>query len=757
MNKGIFYTLKGYKKENLGPDIFSGFLVALVCIPISMGYAEVAGLPAVYGLYGSILPLVIFALLSTSRQFIFSVDAAPAAITGAAVLAAGYTAGSADAMAFVPVVTLFCGLWLLLFYFIKAGRIVDYISTPVMGGFITGISTEIILMQIPKLFGSGSGSGELIELVRCICEAVVKISWPSLILGAASLAAILIIKKIAPKFPGTVAVMIAGVILTYFLGLGDYGVRTLSPVEPGLGPLLIPDLRGVDLVSTAGRALPASIVIIAETLLSENQFAFKNGYKLDDNREILAFSIANIVSAFTGCCPVNGSISRTSMNEQYGGKTQVVSLTAAGVLLVIVLFFTGFIGYLPVPVLAAIVISALMNVVEFDLAAKLYKVSRPDFRIFAGAFLGVLLLGSIYGVVIGIALSFAAVIIKGSNPQRGLEGVLPEKEGFFLLSQNLLARPIEHVVIYKFSENLFFANIKVFQNDVEEAVKEDTEVVIIDASAVNSIDVTAAERLEALAESMEKRGIKFYIAGHSAEVNTQLRSLGMIWMLEKGMARRQVKTALEDAGITPPYKVANPDKTAAVLMKSLPDQFEESVSEFLWAFGDSSAEEFQKRVAEIITDIHNSDDLENVINGHGEKFRKAFRSLSKSGEDQMLRELEKRTEEISRHIGEEDRRKVALLIGERRKMLEHKLEEGDPERYRQFVENRERFEKMLHEKTEHGTLHMTLMTEGMRHLAEKLRAAQDHTGEDPEKEPLEGNAEGSGADDGSADGDGTRQ
>ena len=180
----LFSTLKDYKKEYLPKDIFSGIIMAAVSIPISMGYAQIAGLPAVYGLYGSVFPILFFALFSTSRQFIFGVDAAPAAIVGAALVSLGIENGSKEAIQYVPVIALLTGIWLLLFYFLKAGRIVDFISTPVMGGFISGIALTIILMQIPKIMGGKSGSGELPELLKHLYETAQHINWVSVALSA---------------------------------------------------------------------------------------------------------------------------------------------------------------------------------------------------------------------------------------------------------------------------------------------------------------------------------------------------------------------------------------------------------------------------------------------------------------------------------------------------------------------------------------------------------------------------------------------
>ena len=185
-----------------------------------------------------------------------------------------------------------------------------------------------------------------------------------------------------------------------------------------------------------------SLVVMAELCL-QKQFAFRNGYNLNDRQEILACASGNVASAFVGSCPVNGSISRTSMNEQYDGHSQVVSITAGITMAILLLFFTGFIGYLPIPVLTAIVISALMDVVEVHLCIRLFRLSKQDFYIFMAACISVLFLGTIYGVLIGVLLSFFAVITKSANPTRSFLGVIPGKDGYYDLIRNVHAYPIK--------------------------------------------------------------------------------------------------------------------------------------------------------------------------------------------------------------------------------------------------------------------------------------------------------------------------
>lgn len=698
MNLSLFPTLKGYRPSWLVKDIQAGLIIAAVSIPISMGYAEVAGLPAVYGLYGSLLPILCFALFSTSPQFILGVDAAPAAIVCAALSSAGIEAGSPEAMAFVPFTALLAGLWLLLFYFLKAGKIVNYISTPVMGGFITGISFTIILMQIPKILGSGSGSGELLELLLHIWEAFEHVSILSVMLGAGALVILRLSQRLVPKFPMAVAIMAAGVGMELAFGLHGMGVRMLAAVEPGFPALSLPSVSGLDIGRAAGTSLTVAVVVMSETLLSENNFAFKNGYQIKDNREILACAAGNLAAALVGCCPVNGSISRTSMNEQYGGTSQAVSLTAGLVMAVLLAGFTGFIGYLPVPVLTAIVISALMDVVETHLAVRLFKVSRNEFYIFMAACLGVLFLGTIYGVIIGILLSFVSVILKATNPPRSFRGMIPGKEAYYDLQRNRHAYPIRHVVIYRFSENLFFANVKIFQEDLENSIKEDTKVMIVDASSINSIDITAADRLEAIASSMKKKGIQFYITEHSSNLNEQMRSLGIGHLIKEGCVRRTILAALNDADVQKPYDLEIPEaekKLAQIRSQShLPAEEENTLEEFAWAFGSNTVRELEEATHQIIQHLHQMPDVEKLsdegLREHFENWH-AFGALD---EDEILHRIELHIDELPEELHKEHGH-ILELIEKRRSRIREKILEEHPELASKLEQNRKRLEERL--------------------------------------------------------------
>lgn len=694
MNGLLFPTLKNYKKEYLKKDIFSGIIMAAVSIPISMGYAQIAGLPAVYGLYGSVFPILFFALFSTSKQFIFGVDAAPAAIVGAALVSLGIESGSKEAMQYVPVIALLTGLWLLLFYFLKAGRIVDFISTPVMGGFISGIALTIILMQIPKILGGKAGSGELPELAHHIFETCKEINWLSVVLGVGALVILRLAGKLIPKFPMAIVIMAVGVVATLLFRVDEQGVVLLDAVESGLPKIHMFQFAGIDWTQAAGRSLMIAAVIMSETLLSENNFALKNGYKIDENKEILACAAGNLASACVGCCPVNGSISRTSMNEQYEGKTQAVSITAGAVMAVVLVCATGFIGYLPVPVLTAIVISALMNVVELHLAVRLFKVSRNEFYIFVAACVSVLFLGTIYGVIVGLLLSFVAVVLRATNPPRSFLGMIPGKETYYDLKRNRNAYPIQHTIIYRFSENLFFANIKIFQSDIENSIKKDTKVVIVDATAINSIDITAADRLEMMAKNFDKQEIHFYITEHSENVNEQMRSLGIGHLIEEGKVRRTILAALHDAGIPSPCPLEIPEKVHAVHEAMVPAEEENTLEEFAWAFGDDAVEEIEKRVHQVMEQLHKLPDLERLAELGIEEKLKNWHSLGAIDEDEILRRMELHLDELPENL-RGDRKVILQLIEKRRRKIEQQLLVYHPEIVEHLKKSRERLEKRL--------------------------------------------------------------
>lgn len=688
MKLSLAHTLRHYDKKNIGKDILAGLIIMAVSIPISMGYALIAGLPAVYGLYGSVFPILAFALLSTSPQFIFGVDAAPAALIGSALLTLHVEAGSEEAMAIVPVLTFFVSVWLLAFSFMKAGKLVNYISAPVMGGFITGICSTIILMQVPKILGGTAGTGEFFELAKHIGQTAKHVNVPSIFLGVVSLVILLVAKKLVPKFPMAVVLMAAGACYTRFGNVQELGIQTLSKVETGLPKWQIPDFSAVSIREAVTVSLSVAVVIMAETLLAENNFAQKNGYRIDDNQEIFAFSVGNFLAAFTGCCPINGSVSRTAMGEQYQGKTQLTSLVAGLSMIVLLLCGTGFIQYLPVPVLTAIVISALLGATEFDLMARLWKVSRTECMIFAGAFFGVLLLGTINGVLIGILLSFAEVIIRTAKPSTCFLGIQPGHKHFRDLKESSQIHALSGVLVYRFSSNLFFANVQMLKNDIEDHIKPDTKAVILDAGGIGSLDITAADCLKRLHQSLKEKGIRFYMTEHISDVNEQLRKLGLGYLIEEGCVRRTIHIALKDMGINRPYPledgVDNEDRSASR------KRADNRVQEFVWAFGSDAEKQIERQIEKQIAQLKESGDIENLLHGR-------WAHMEELDEDEWLEHLEEHLKEIV-NISGKDEHTLAMQIEEHRKQVHDRIAKNHPELAERFKERRHVLDAHLKER-----------------------------------------------------------
>lgn len=697
-------------------DIIAGIIVALVSIPISMGYAQIAGLPAAYGLYGSLLPVLVYAFTTSSPQFVFGVDATPAVLVGGTLAALGVTTGSDEAMRLVPAITLVVAAWLLVFSLIKAGRIVNYISTPVMGGFISGIGITIILMQVPKLFGGTAGTGELIELILHITDQLKYFNVLSAVLGFGTVVIILVCKKYMPKFPMSVVLMVLGAMATAFLHIDRFGVKLLPHVDAGFPKLSIPNVTLLrdNTSEIVVLGLTCALVIMAQTLLATNNYANRYGYKVDNNREVLAYSLANVASAVSGSCPLNGSVSRTGIADQFGCKTQLMSVTAAVTMLVVVLFATPLLEYLPVPILTGIVVAALIGIVEYKLADKLRKVNRAEFFIFLAAMFGVLLFGTIYGVIIGVILSFIAVIIRAVVPPRSLLGCIPGHEGFYNLNRNRNALEIQHVVMYRFSGNLFFANVSTFLQDIENAIKDDTRVVIVDASGIGSIDITAADRLVSFNKILKDKGLRFYITEHVGNVNDQLRKLGAGCLVEEGVTRRTISLALRDAGVDRPYPLAGTLEQTEVHNDFIEDN--ERLAEIEWAFGEDASEWLDKFAVQMTDDIthmdENNEHIPDNVLAEAES-KNTWGRIGLFDEDELLERVEMHLSELTQNNSNAEA--LEERIEERRLRLEAKIAKLNPDALAHLRQHRR--EVMLHFKENNPEAYKHMMERRMEHIS----------------------------------------
>ena len=663
--------------KNAKNDIFSGIIVALVSIPISMGYAQVAGLPAVYGLYGSIFPVLIYAFFASSPQFVIGVDAMPAVMIGSAIVSYGIQPYSEEALMVIPTVTFLVACWLFFFAIIQAGRVLKYISNPVLGGFISGVGATIILMQLPKLWGGSAGTGQIIDLIPHIISTFQDFNWFSCLLGFGTVAIILVAKHFIPKFPMSVVMLVLGFLIAYFFKIDRFGVKLLSAVDGTMPKLMYPHFSMLSghVMDYVILSLTIALVVMAQTLLSANSYATRYDYKINNTRELAAYGLMNLAGSAVGCLPINGSVSRTGIADQFGCKSQLMNIVAGISMILILLFATKLFVYLPVPVLTGIVLCALIGILDIKQAKRLLKCNKGEFLIFMCAFIGVLFLGTIYGVLIGVLLSFFSVVQKAVVPPRIFLGKLPNSEGFYDLNRFKNAKPIQNTVIYRFGGNLFFANVGTFVNDIEGALKPETKYVIVDGSAIGNIDITASDKLLDLSKKLEKRGIQFYLTEHQGEINDLLREYGSQDIIENGKVRRTIALALKDCGFDSPYPLEGNE----IPQKEMDIQPSDNLAELEWAFGDEAEERMEQMVNQMVHSLGkvvNDSSVEQIGKINLETMEKdiKWKNLGLFDEEELLQKLIAHLEEDKDNpIPKEKLIALERLIEKRKLAIEQKV------------------------------------------------------------------------------------
>ncbi len=529
MMKTGLRAFQRYRLADLKNDALAGLIVAALTIPVAMGYAGVAGLPPIYGLYASILPVLGYALFSSSPQMIFGMDASASAITGSCLAALGIAAGSLDAPGAAAALSFFTALFLLLFAALRMGRFTEYISMPVMSGFMSGTALSILFGQLPKIVGvSAEGSGFLSSLGSLIRQ-LPALNWPSLVIGMVTIALLLIGRQRFPKLPMALIVMAVGTLAAFLFRLDRLGVAIVGEIPLGLPPIRLPNLLHMHSLSTyIGAGFMMAVVIFADSLMSANSFAQRNGYELIGNREIFAFGCANLMASLSGCAPTSASVSRTAASEQFHGKTKLVSLVAVLVIALVVSLLSGTLYYMPQPMLGGIVFTALLSVVDVRVIRSLFHYNRREAAIWIASAAGVLLVGVLFGVLVGVILSFVDVILRMTKPSEAYLGRIPGRDGYFDLATHKSAKPIPDTAIYRFSARLFFANVATFSAGIRKVIEiEHPRLLVIDASGINSVDATAADELSRLFRELDEMGIIWRIAGQIEQVNRQMRSLGL--------------------------------------------------------------------------------------------------------------------------------------------------------------------------------------------------------------------------------------
>ena len=503
-----------YDRSWLLSDMGAGLSVAAIALPVGIAYADLAGVPAVVGMYSAIFPLLAYALFGSSRQLMTGPDAATCIMVAASL---GPLAGGDPEryLALVVLLTLMTGILFVLAGISRLGFIANFLSQPILTGYLNGIALIIIVGQLPKLFGY---SGEVEEFFPKLAEFVDKFSHshlPSLVLGLCLFAALVMLRRFAPKLPAALIVVIAGIVSVVMLGLDQDGVAILGSVPAGLPAFhfaifdlntytaLLDDAAGIALVSfTSG-------------VLTAKSFARRNRYEIDSNQELIAFGSCNIASGLAQGFPVTGADSRTAVNDAMGGKTQLVGIVAAGTMLLILFFLTGPLAYVPNAALAAVIMVAAVGLFDYKELRALYRISHRELLLCVGTTVGVLILGVLPGVLLAVALSLFWLITVTSRPHDAVLGRVKGIKGFHDIADYPEAITIPGLILYRFDANVVFYNIDYFRERVRAAIaaaETPVEWVVIDASSINVVDITAIQKVDELREELAARDIKLVTA-----------------------------------------------------------------------------------------------------------------------------------------------------------------------------------------------------------------------------------------------------
>jgi high affinity sulfate transporter 1 len=521
-------TLRTYHRSWLPRDVVAGIVLTALLVPAGMGYAEASGLPAIYGLYATMVPLVVYALFGPSRILVLGPDSSLAPLIAAAILplAAG---NEAEAVALAGMLALLSGALCMLAGFARFGFIAELLSKPVRYGYMNGIALTVLLSQLPKLFGFSVDAEGAIAEARAFARGVAdgETNTVALLIGVACLLVILGFKRWRPQIPGVLVAVVGATVAVGVFGLAErYDLSVVGPLPKGLPSFEIPSVSFDDLTALVAGALGIALVSFADTSVLSRTFAIRGGYRVDPNQELVALGAANVAAGFFQGFSVSSSSSRTPVAEAAGAKTQATGLVGALAIALLLLLFPNLLRDLPDSALAAVVISAAFGLVEAAGVRKLYRVRRTEFVLSIACFLGVALLGVIEGIFIAVALSLLNFIRRAWRPHHAVLGRADDVKGYHDVTRYPDAKRVPGLVLFRWDAPLFFANAEAFADEVREAIASSpTPVrwVVVAAEPITDLDATAADVLKELDGELAAQGIDLRFAEMKDPVKDRMK------------------------------------------------------------------------------------------------------------------------------------------------------------------------------------------------------------------------------------------
>jgi high affinity sulfate transporter 1 len=521
------HTLSNYQAAWFPRDVMAGLVLATMLVPVGIAYALASGVPGIYGLYATIMPLLAYALFGPSRILVLGPDSSLAPVILAVVLP--LSGGDAmRAVALASMMAVVSGLVCVLIGVLRLGFVTELLSKPIRYGYMNGIALTVLISQLPKLFGfSIDGAGPLRDLVR-ITESILggQANWTSFAVGAGTLAAILLLKPYK-RIPGLLLAVVAATIVVGILNLDTTaGVKVLGPLPQGLPRFALPMINFAHLGEVIIGGGAVAMVAFADTSVLSRTYAAKTRTSVDPNQEMIGLGAANLAAGLFQGFPISSSSSRTPVAEAAGAKTQVTGVVGAVAVALLLLFAPNLLRDLPSSALAAVVIAAAIGLFEFADLRRIFRIQQWEFWLSMVCFAGVAVFGVIPGIGIAIVIAVIEFLWDGWRPHYAVLGRVDGIRGYHDITRYPAARLIPGLVLFRWDAPLFFANAELFHQRVLDAIAESRTPVrriIITAEPVTSIDVTSADMLAELAHTLTESGIELRFAEMKDPVKDKLK------------------------------------------------------------------------------------------------------------------------------------------------------------------------------------------------------------------------------------------
>ncbi|MGM0442389.1 MAG: SulP family inorganic anion transporter [Elusimicrobiota bacterium] len=536
-----------YSKKVFKKDLVAGVTVGIILIPQVMAYAMLAGLPPVYGLYASMIPLIVYTLFGTSKQLVPGIIAIDMIIvaTGVGNMA---SPGTEKYILLVALLALMVGIIHLVMFSAKLGYLVNHISQPVIVGFTMGAALIIIFSQADKILGISTGHTTYIfSIVKELVKNMGSINIHTLIIGGVSLLFLILFEIFKPVFPGSILVIILSTLGVWFFNLTDAGVKIVGQIPAGLPPFKLPSLSIAGSRELMSTAITLAMVQFMSVASLGKIYASKHKYSINSNRELFTIGISNLLNSIFSGMPVSASFSRTAVNEKAGSQTPLANFIAAVVVCVTLLFFTRLFYYLPLAALGAVVVMAAVGLVDFKAIKELYEVKQIDALIAVFTFIVTLVVGIQEGILLGIAVSVLAIFYRESSPNIVELGHLPGTRSYRDVDRFFEAQTLDKILVLRMDASFSFTNAEYFKNFILKKSKEseDTiDAVIIDGNSINDLDTTGLEAIKMIIETLKKWDINFYFAGLRGPVRDILKRDGLYHKMGENQLYRSLHQAI---------------------------------------------------------------------------------------------------------------------------------------------------------------------------------------------------------------------